>query len=236
MDDCIIRVPKVYLNPETVATTRLISLLFVLVHRLNQVLTSDTNSDYPSLYHYRQAASRRATYHVSLLRLKQIFEKELERINRPATNTPVQSTPINQNRRRNPNRRRVEGAVLQQVQFAASLPYKTPKRKIIQIAGTGDENAPPEVCKMVEDCTGMIMKSYPIQYQRCTLCSTRTPWYCPGCKRWLCMDRKALETNQKEMNLYCHSVRGKEVVFNKSCFHTSHERAWAQKKARISEI
>lgn len=172
MDDCIIRVPKVYLNPETVATTRLISLLFVLVHRLNQVLTSDTNSDYPSLYHYRQA---------------------------------VQSTPINQNRRRNPNRRRVEGAVLQQVQFAASLTYKTPKRKIIQIAGTGDENAPPEVCKMVEDCTGMIMKSYPIQYQRCTLCSTRTPWYCPGCKRWLCMDRKALETNQKEMNLYCHS-------------------------------
>ena len=232
MDECIVRIPKSYLNPETVATTRLNSLLFVLIHRLDQVITSHNDSNtYPSLYHYRQAASRRGTYHVSLLKCKRIFEKELENMKRPVANTP--STPINPNRRRNPTRRRVDGALLEEVQFAASLPYKTPKRKIIQFATAGDEeNAPPEIYKMVKDCTGMIMKSHPIQYQRCNLCSKQTPWYCPGCKRWLCMDRKALQDNQKELNLYCHNVRGNEVIFNKTCFHKSHEAAWERNKTK----
>ena len=168
--------------------------------------------------------------------MREIFEKELRKKRRPPVpHTSVQSTPMNPNRRGRVPRRNNDGVVLQQVRFAASLPYKTPKRKIIQSAAStnannNNQNIPPEVCEMVQNCTGMIMKSNPVQYQRCTLCSTQTSWYCPGCKRWLCMDRRSVTENQKELNLYSHSVRGKECIFNKSCFHQAHELAWERKK------
>ena len=80
MDDCIIRVPKAHLNTETVAITRIISLLFVEIHRLNQVFTAKEDVDeYPSLAHYRKAASKRSTFHVSLLLCDQLFKNEYQR-------------------------------------------------------------------------------------------------------------------------------------------------------------
>ena len=185
MDDSIIRIPKLYLNPETVATSRLISLIFVLIHQLNQVQTSNQDPNiYPSLYHYCQAASCRSTFHVTLLKCKKVFEKEVKGLKQPPqpTNTPVQSTSINPDLRRNPSCC-VNGVLLEQVKFAPNLPYITPKRKIIQNATKGENAPPPEVCNLIKNCTGMIMKSNPIQYQCCNLCSIQTAWYCPGCKR-----------------------------------------------------
>ena len=230
MDDCIIRVPKPHLNAETVAVTRLISILLVLVHRLNQVFTANKDhSIYPSLYHYRVAASRRATFHVSILKCKKIFEQELKVI-KNKENVPPPSSPTNRPtnlNRRNPIRRRVDGVLPERVESGTVLNFKTPK-KITKLTANG--NASQEISRMIDNCTGMIMKSYPVKYHRCNLCSKQTPWYCAGCKRWLCLDRKALQGNQKELSLYCHTVGGKEIQFSQNCFHKAHELAWKRKK------
>ena len=78
MDDCILRVPKAHLNTETTATTRLMMLNFVLIHRLIQAFSANPCLPYSSLRHYRDAASHRSTFHVTLLRCNQIFQQAVQ--------------------------------------------------------------------------------------------------------------------------------------------------------------
>ena len=99
----------------------------------------------------------------------------------------------------------------------------TPK-KINRLAQTG--NAPIEIKKMIEACTGMPMKSHPLKQMRCSICKAKTTYYCVGCKWWFCMERKAVRDNSKELNLYSHNLKGKQVTFQKLCFHKAHESAW----------
>mmetsp|Transcript_12022 Transcript_12022/g.14908 ORF Transcript_12022/g.14908 Transcript_12022/m.14908 type:complete len:391 (-) Transcript_12022:1073-2245(-) len=61
MDDCILRVPKAHMNTETVAINRLLSLVFVLIHHLNQTITAQDNlNSYSSLLNYQISASKKA--------------------------------------------------------------------------------------------------------------------------------------------------------------------------------
>ena len=229
MDDCIIRIPKCSLNPESVAVARLIHLLIVLLHRLIQVFSA--NSDitiYPDLMHYRKAASKRSTYHQTLLQCNRILNQEIEKIH--AASTYPSSSPTNQSvsplptrRRRNPSRQLVDGVRPQPVEFGPCLATITP-RKINKMVEKG--RAPLNIESMVKQCTGMPMKAYPVKYNRCERCKTQTAWYCAGCKRWLCLDRRALKDNSKSLNLYSHTVKGKERTFSQVCFHLEHEEAW----------
>ena len=235
MDDSIIRIPKTHFNAETVAVGRYISLVLVLIHRLHQLLSANKNIDrYPDLLHYRHAASNRATFHDTILKCRSIFKKELDTMkdNAQQQSQPPPSSPIRQ-QRRNLRRQRVDGVIPERVDFASTLNIKTPK-KITALTKNG--KAPVEVCDMVTNCTGMIMKSYPVKYHRCNLCSKQTAWYCAGCKRWLCMDRRALQENQKELNLYCHQVKQKELSFSKVCYHTAHEAAWRKNKVQTGRV
>lgn len=231
MDDCLLRIPKVYLNTETVAVNRLISLLFVLFHRLSQINTSQDQLDtYPSLSHYRKAASERTTFHVSLLKCKDIFKQELETMsNNNSTHTSGMSNepsaPVRrqQQTRRNPTRTRIDGVLPEPINFGPRLATMTPK-KINRLAQAG--NAPIEIQQMVQACTGMPMKSHPLKQMRCSICQSKTTYYCVGCKRWFCMERKGVRDNNKELNLYSHNLKGKQVTFQKLCFHKAHESAW----------
>lgn len=91
MDDCILRIPKAHLNPETVAITCLIAILIVLFHCLSQTFSSKANlNNYPSLAHYHNAASHRSTYANSLLKVRKIFVKELKAI---TTNLDEEQSP-----------------------------------------------------------------------------------------------------------------------------------------------
>ena len=67
MDDCLVRIPKHHMNTESVATSRCFMILMVLNHRLMQIFTALDDLNYPSLKHYREAASQRLTFHSSLL-------------------------------------------------------------------------------------------------------------------------------------------------------------------------
>ena len=175
---------------------------------------------------YRKAASFRSTFHNTLLSGHKIFQTELERLAEKENVPPssCQPPPGNQiNRRRNPERQRIDGIIPERIIFAPVLPMQTPK-KMKSLLHKGI--APIEVEKMVEGCTGMPTKSYPYKQMRCSLCDVKTSWYCIGCKRWFCMDRRNTEKNKKEAQLYSHDVRGKQLTFQKICFHQAHQNAW----------
>ena len=241
MDDCIIRIPKKYLNTETVAMARLISLLFVLIHRLNQLFSANNDTNfYTSLFKYRKDASRRSTFHVSLLLCRDIFNKMLAQATAnsntanlrnqqqsPSSTTTRSSTnPARQVRRRNPMRQHINGVIPERVPFGATLPMKTPTKMSLLSKKNSTANIPKEIKEMLQRCTGQPMKSNPIKRGKCALCGTNTPWYCVGCKRWLCMERRSVKDNNKCLKLYNHKVREQDVTFLKVCFHEAHEEAW----------
>ena len=103
MDDCFLRPPRAHLNPESASIARLIMLLFTTAHRLYQVSTADPLCNYPSLAHYRNAASKRTTFHFSILECHAAFKNALKAIQNPPPGNVLQ--PINENiprQRRNP--------------------------------------------------------------------------------------------------------------------------------------
>ena len=231
MDDCAVKVPHV--NCETVASTRCVMLVFVAVHRLFQLFTAQQNlNSYASLYHYRKASAKRTTFHQTLLECDALFKKKLKELKELAEKENVidlvtlggEGSCVQ--RRRQPSRRRVDGVLPEEVTFGTTLHELTPKRitRHVQMGKASNK-----IEDMVRTCTGMPMKAIKSEQQRCNYCRTmKTSWYCVGCKRWLCMDRRATATNAKPLQLYSHNVKGKQFSFHKQCFHAAHEEAWCR--------
>ena len=104
MDDCILRVPKSHLNPETAACNRLIMLTFVLCHRLFQVFKfANPVNWFKSLWSYREAFCQQRTFHSTLIKCDLIFNKELEKMVNPPGEQEDQLTPQAIPRRRQPS-------------------------------------------------------------------------------------------------------------------------------------
>ena len=70
------------------------------------------------------------------------------------------------------------------------------------------------------------MKSHPKVPHKCCVCKSKTTWYCVGCKRWFCMERRDTKENKKKLELYSHHVKGASMTFQKACFHRIHEERW----------
>ncbi len=241
MDDRLLVLP--YTNCETAATNRCIFVLFALCHRLFQIFSAKKDLNYPSLQHYRNAASKRFTFFKTLLRCQLFFHDEILLINQRQrereNNENSLTDPTPQQRRRvQPNRRVIDGAPLQQVNFAPSLPTITPKKTSKKVL---NGTASAQLTKLVQNCTGMPMKVYrgAIQ-QRCEICKSKTSWYCAGCKRFFCIDKKMSdkvvhqnkEAKRKNepliFDIYTHKVKGNSVQFLKVCYHRAHEAAWCK--------
>ncbi len=231
MDDCSLFVP--HTNCETVASIRCIMLVFVLNHRLFQIFTANNNTDkYTSLFSYRKAASKRSTFHHTLLYCQRIFASEIDAL-QAAAKKENEGVSINNNlrggdrqnqRRILPIRRRVDGVVPEAVTFGAVLPTNTPK-KMTKAIHRGE--AGKDVSSMISQCKGIPMKVYKTDYRgRCDTCQAKTNWYCVGCKRWFCMDRRNTNVNKKEINLYRHTVKYQSLNFQKQCYHAAHEEQW----------
>ena len=229
MDDCILQIPKSSMNMETVAITRIIQLLMVVCHRIFQCTSNKkTLEEYPSLLHWRHAASERTTFHKTLLSFSNTFKQELAKLsNSPQRMIPQRIVPRTpprqqQNVHRSNRRTRIDGMVPSSVTFAPALPMQTPvKISAMLAAGT----APVEYEEMAHHCIGIPINVYPCKSNNgCALCKDNTSWYCAGCKRWFCMSK----TKKKVEELYCHKVRGVEKHFVKACFHKAHNDAWAK--------
>ena len=166
MDNCAVYLPRA--NCETVASTRCIMLLYVLVHCLFQLISSNPDlNKYASLYHYRKAATKHTTFHHTLLHCNKMFvsalkEMEEERENETrSSNVSKKGKNMNplfeQRQRVMPDRRMHEGVYAEEVNFPPSLPFLTPK-KISQNILNGE--APFLVQEMVSKCTGMPLKAH----------------------------------------------------------------------------
>ena len=218
MDDCILQLPRPYCNTETVAITRLIQMMLVTNHRLFQCTTNKYNLDnYPSLAHWRDAATHRFTYHKSLVFVSASFVKELEVLTdmNPAAFAHIPRPGLTE-----PDKEAVDGIVPVQIRYAPTLSRKTPMKINKHIKdGSGDT----EVLTMAFRCVGIPAQMYDKGADhKCGICKSNTSWYCAGCKRWLCLTK--IKRNVKD--LYYHDVRGREIMFVKSCFHIAHDGAW----------
>ena len=239
MDDCLIQIPKCHMNTETVAVSRLVMLVYVLNHRLSQINSGKDNLDfYKSLFHWRQAASRRSTFHSTLLRHHKIFKQMLTDIQEaPAAPPPL--TPIRQVSPSSPPRRTrsalVDGVMPQSLNLIAPrLPTQTPKR-IAAIINKGNASTP--IRDMVKRCTGVPMQVYPVKSNyTCAVCRRSTSWYCAGCKRWVCLNVKGMSSNSKQREIYSKKFGDDEKNFTKACFHIMHEKAWERKKGNEENI
>ena len=227
MDDCIVQIPKSHINTETVAITRLLQFLNVLNHRVMQAFSAKADLPYPSLSHYRKAASERQTYHSTLMKSSSVFRKYLRDIEEEerkesAVQGHVQTPP--QGVRRAPRRQRIDGALPEQTAFGGNLPFKTPKKhgNLIRTGQASDD-----VREMVKYCTGRPMQIYPTKSDYpCFICKANTSWYCAGCKLWVCASRRATKSSLRELELYSHTIKSKPRNFVKSCFHKMHQEAW----------
>ena len=223
IDDRVLYLP--FVNCETVTSARLVMIVYVLVHRCVQIITAREDLSYPSLAHYRNAASHRSTFHQSILTIKSVLQAELNKMLQPVTASPNQS----QARRTQPTRARYDGKPVQVVNFGATLPFKTPK-KLSKVAQSGTVEGL-QVKKMLEACTGAPMKlvskmndkKKSCQYPGC---NATTSWYCVKCKQWLCCDRRNVKGSKLECDPYQTEVRGEKYCFQKTCFHKFHEAAW----------
>ncbi len=231
MDDCILRIPKSHMNTETVAITRLLFLLLVTMHRLGQIFTANEDLEtYVSLQAYRKAASQRRTFYKSLLAYSKIIEEIIDAEKENNRHTPgparkrVRRTSIAERVTRS---NMVDGVMPTQTEFGHVLNgYSITPKKINKLATKFDSSH--EIAQMVHDCTGMVMKAHPANnQQRCNWCNQhKTTYYCAGCKRWLCFERRCTESNKKELKLYSHRVKGNKIHFQKQCYHLAHEEAW----------
>ena len=225
MDSCIIQIPRSHMNAETVALTRCIQMIQVLNHRIMHAFSSKKNLEYNSLHNYRHSASQRQTFHSSLMKMHHVFKNTADELKRKdglvAQGEKTPRTPVPH---RNPNRSRIDGAIPHSTAFGGNLPSKTPDRHGALLRSG---NASEEAMEMNRKCTGRLVQIHPTKAdKKCFMCKANTSWYCLGCKLWFCNSRKMKRDALKELELYCHPVRGKKCNFVKTCFHKKHESAW----------
>ena len=233
MDDQSLRVPKQHLNAETAACARIIMLMFVSIHRLIQVETSKKSLKYRSLRSFREAASARTSFHQTLMTCGEALEEEMEMLVEIGKRKGKKRTTVSMVQRKNPSRQKVGGVVPIATTFGASLPYKTPKKLTKSVK---DGTASWEINHMVKKCYGIPLKVFPNKQVKCNVCHVeKTLYYCVGCKRWMCMERRDVSkskkdadgeeetTKKKVIELYSHVVKEDIKTFTRCCYHKEHE-------------
>ena len=235
MDGQITQIPKPFVNAETVSMCRLYMLVYVLVHRCLQVSTADENLCYDSLLHYRNAANARYSFHRTLIECLSVFEVSLEDHIPSAGNVP--STPTrNSTDRMRPIRQTIDGLVQTRINFEPVLASGTPQTQR-QFRGS---HASREVRNMITECHGIPVKGYPAKSNnKCHHCGEKTSWYCIGCKRWLCLEKRDVKRKKAHsyMQLYCRTdSKNRTKHYQKLCFHYAHEEVWRKiSDARTNE-
>ena len=188
LSQCKVKVGKTKFGAQLVPFTRTIQLFGVLCHRFAQMLTSRDDLDYPSLYHYRNAASARRPFHKTCEDLSAFLCRMVAPTSVPRTlQSPPPPLP----------KRRITRAISRfftptwaRYNKTGATPGKKGLRK-------KDKNKPlvgrEEHENRARRCPGIPMKRLDPKTQtkaiqkRCTLCGLKTTWFCMGCKRNLCM-------------------------------------------------
>lgn len=80
--------------------------------------------------------------------------------------------------------------------------------------------------KMIEldrNCSGKVFYTS-TEKQRCSMCKSKTSYFCLGCKQWFCFNKNQSTDMSKVKNFSYStvSVCGKEKVFQVCCFQKKH--------------
>jgi hypothetical protein len=234
MDDRIIYPPHV--NAESIACTRLILLMCVVIHRLHQGMTAsnDLENEYNSLKHYRNAASHRTTFQKTLLTIYTVLKQKVLEKNDNDGNAATFVDPPAVRTRTMPLRRRFNGVIPQPMEFGVQLPFATPKKIKKKVQQNEVSEA---VSKMYENCTGRLVQvANHSKRQRCSECGKKTGYYCAGCKSWFCAASRNNNNNQDDnpKEFLYYDVKGERQVFFASCYTKKHQSSWKKEDAVIS--
>ena len=235
VDGCFLKPPRNYTNFESVAFGRCISNLVATILKLYHVVSAKDNvaQSYPSMQHYRNAASHRMTYGRMLRRLYTFFKEEAKDEANKENQEPADE-PTNTGRVR---RARAQGhsSVPELLDFCTQKTFQTPmKARRRQIEKGIVSN---RILERTTHCTG-----HPIEIieqdegnkkdprRECYLCSTKTAWRCTKCRLYFCMNYKG--NKLREEKLYYNHERntqeenhGTTKIYGKSCFFRAHEGA-----------
>ena len=197
--------PRLHTNAQTMTVSRIMSIFLVLCHRLNQVFTAHKNLTYPSLYHYRNAASHRCTYFELLLDAKVFFEKELMFNNKENEQTGGTYLTPSLRRRRSSRHSKVNGTTPQQVSFVSRVTGHTPAAPGKRSRNSIEKgNTSVLVEERLDNCTGRPVKIHKFNEKNkrfrgtCSVCTNKTSFYCVGCKLWYCFEAKSTQTKEKD--------------------------------------
>ena len=243
VDDCFVKPPRPHTNFETVAVGRCISNLLATVFRLYQLITSKENlqDSYPTIKHFRNAASQRMSFKKSLRLGYQLFKKEGEHLINAGLENDDQHHHHHHQQQQQSRPRRVQysgsSTVPEPMEFVPVRTFNTPlraRRKQIQ-RGTVHE----DVLHRSQNCSGFPYEVICQQEgsnrkdprRRCYLCSAKTKWKCIKCKFYFCMTA-GMKSKKRDEHLYYHKEKenpesNTEItqVLGKSCFHIFHEHA-----------
>ena len=239
-DDCIINPPRQLTNFESTATSRCISNLLITIFKSYQASSSINNSNfsYPSLHHYRNAASSRVTFKRFLRMIYKIMKEKVE----SESTTSSNENQVEEVRQPLTRRARFQGTMPEKMSFGSNQTFLTPKKARKKQVDKGA--AASEVIQRLHQCTGYPFEVVCQQVQgnsnnnskkdprrKCYLCKAKTKWQCIKCRFYFCMVYK--QTNDREGNLYYTNEKENEDSnhnnitknFGKSCFHIAHEKA-----------
>ena len=158
--------------------------------RLHQISTAkdDFTKFYPTLTHYRDAASHRCTHKKLLRIIHKLFKKEVEKLpNKEGRSTLTNNQNNNNLRRSRPQRVRFQGQIINEtLEYAPSKTFQTPsknKKNIIN-EGRGAE----QIQHRTANCSGFPFEvvdqglKTKDQRHKCFVCGNKTKWMCIKCR------------------------------------------------------
>ena len=234
MDDQIIYPP--FVNCKTMASSRFILLLFVQIHCIIQMLTSKEDLPYPTLSHYRNAASHWTTFHQTILAIHSTLQNcmnvHMDKENIPPvctqTSTPVRRTVLR-------SHRNALGIIPKKMGFGVQLPNVTPSKISKKVENCEVSES---ICSMYKKCTGQLVQIVDnTKRQRCAKCAKLTSYYCAGCKSWFCYTVRlttSKKSNKEQLHVMHCKVKDKHVEFFNNCFVSKHQDAWQEEDQKIS--
>ena len=242
---CHYNIPSQHAQAEAVA--RMIQTITVVCLRSCQIAGAKPDLSYPSLKHFRNAASQRLTHSHFLRDLLEIIEEELNvRYSGSSGAATTVTTPSNSVARNTRRRRRANES-----HSVSRSTGNTPKRRVLQIyqnlpqpvdLSTAFCSATLAACyARMRRCTGCPVYRYCTDYDgspdfdehtkikgpgargTCVICATTTNWWCRGCHHWFCVG------NKKNSEMSVLKVRDNKGVIAETvkirldCFAIGHE-------------
>jgi hypothetical protein len=192
-----VTVPNAVKSPQVTVLQRTLLVLATGFQKALQAISiRNTVDDIQTINQFRQRASDRLPFSLTLLEIYQLFKRDIaDRTTILVPRTLVPATP----ERRTANTRNSKASIIRADWLDGQLQGCTPKqgRSIAKMT----EESQLLYNERVEQCLGLVLVKMvnsdgsTAKRQQCDICSHRTMYKCLGCKRPLCFDANRQSKN-----------------------------------------